>query len=801
MLVAAMLSLMGAGVPVRAPDLPPSVRSLAQFNDNTRSAGTMVRGEHVLALEIRRTDWTPLGPGKGTVQVYAFAEAGGTPTLPGPMLRVRAGTPLRVRVTNASDTVMVVHGLSGRQQPVLDSLVLAPGASSEARFVADVEGTYYYWAAKAGTVFNDRVYEDSQLNGALVVDPAGSAAVPTDRVFVLTRWVASKTPTGDPDVSQEVFAINGRPWPNTERLQYAVGDSVRWRIINANDDVHPLHLHGFYFRVDARGDVARDTLYWAAQRRMGVAERVLPGTTMQLVFSPERPGGWVFHCHLNWHVVSNPPLGEHKIPTKQRDDEMMKPHGAHDPNNHVERGMGGLMLAIEVAAPDGYAIREVPRRQMHLHVTQGAVRPDVGQPRYGYVLQDGAAPAADSIVSPGSTLVLAKGEPVAIWVHNRTAQPTQVHWHGLEIESPFDGVVGVGGLKTKRTPAIMPGDSFEVRMTPPRAGSFMYHTHIDEILQHSGGLWGALLVMEPGQAWDPSRDLVFQVGEGPDLEGILNGVTLQPTHELQSGVPYRLRLMNIGMGTPMVEFHLTRDGVPTRWKPIAKDGFDLPVHQRRIVPSQQAVSIGETVDAEAVLAPGDYMLEARSGPTGRAIAKVLLQVRTWQDSATQVASAVLALPEPMRAGATVLGYRPGTKGLVLLKQGTNGMVCLADDPAQPAFHVACYHESMEPFMARGRALRDEGIIGAQVDTVRFREVAEGKLKVPTAPAALWQLNAGPDSYDAATNTLKDARSLYVIYIPFATTQTTGISSKPTPGEPWLMSPGTPKAHIMFVPTM
>ena len=60
---------------------------------------------------------------------------------------------------------------------------------------------------------------------------------------------------------------------------------------------------------------------------------------------------------------------------------------------------------------------------------------------------------------------------------------------------------------------------------------------------------------------------------------------------------------------------------------------------------------------------------------------------------------------------------------------------------------------------------------------------------------------GPDSYDPATNTVKDARSLYVIYIPFATTQTTGISSKPTPGEPWLMFPGTPKAHIMFVPTM
>jgi manganese oxidase len=803
MLVAAVLSLVGLGAVGISGTMPP-VRSpvaLAQYNDNTRSAGTMVRGEHVLALEIRRAEWAPLGPGKGTVAVYAFAEAGGTPVLPGPMLRVRAGTSMRIRVTNVADTVMVVHGLSGRQQPVLDSLVLAPGESGEGRFAADAEGSYFYWAAKAGTAFNDRVYEDSQLNGAFIVDPVGTATVPADRVFVLTRWVQSRTPDGAPDVSQEIFAINGRPWPHTERLHYEVGDSVRWRILNANDDVHPLHLHGFYFRVDARGDVARDTVYWAAQRRMAVTERVLPGTTMQIVFSPERPGGWVFHCHLNWHVVANPPIGEFKIPTKDRDSELMKPHGAHDPNNHVERGMGGLMLAVDIATPEGYRINEVPRRQVHLHVTQGQVRPDVGQPRYAYVLQDGAAPAADSIQSPGSTLVLTKGEPVAIWVHNRTAQPTQVHWHGLEIESPFDGVVGVGGLQSKRTSAIMPGDSFEVRMTPPRAGSFMYHTHIDEVLQHSGGLWGALLVMEPGAGWDSMRDLIFQVGEGPDFEGILNGVTIQPTHELQSGVPYRFRLMNIGMGTPNVEFHLTRNGVPTRWTPIAKDGFDLPGHQRRLVPSRQAVSIGETVDAEAVLAPGDYVFEVRAGTTGTMLAKAPIQVRTWQDSAQQVASAVLALPEPMREGATVLGYRPGAKGLVLLRKGTNGMLCLADDPAEPAFHVACYHESMEPFMARGRALRAEGIVGAQVDSVRFREVAEGKLKVPTAPAALWQLNGAPGSFDAATNTVKDARSLYVIYIPFATTQTTGISSKPTPGEPWLMFPGTPKAHIMFVPSM
>jgi hypothetical protein len=166
----------------------------------------------------------------------------------------------------------------------------------------------------------------------------------------------------------------------------------------------------------------------------------------------------------------------------------------------------------------------------------------------------------------------------------------------------------------------------------------------------------------------------------------------------------------------------------------------------------------------------------------------------------QVAAAVLALPEGMRAGATVLGYRTAGK-LVTLRQGTNGMICLADDPSDDRFHVACYAASMDPFMARGRALRAEGVPAAQLDTVRFREVREGKLRVPTAPAALWSLSGPATSWDPATGKVTGARPLYVIYVPFATEATTGIPATPAQGTPWLMHPGTPKAHIMFIPTM
>ena len=127
------------------------------------------------------------------------------------------------------------------------------------------------------------------------------------------------------------------------------------------------------------------------------------------------------------------------------------------------------------------------------------------------------------------------------------------------------------------------------------------------------------------------------------------------------------------------------------------------------------------------------------------------------------------------------------------------MICLARDPKEARFHVACYHESMEPFMARGRELRASGVTGTQVDSVRFREARTGALRLPNHPASLYSLTGG--TFDASTKTAPGAKGLYVVYIPYATTATTGLSDKPQDGGPWIMFPGTPKAHIMFVPRM
>ena len=169
--------------------------------------------------------------------------------------------------------------------------------------------------------------------------------------------------------------------------------------------------------------------------------------------------------------------------------------------------------------------------------------------------------------------------------------------------------------------------------------------------------------------------------------------------------------------------------------------------------------------------------------------------------AQQIASAVLPLPAEFRADARVLGYRAGAKELVTLREGGGAFICLASDPAVPRFHVACYHRSLEPFMARGRALRAAGVKSDQVDSARFGEIRKGALAMPKQPAALYSLTGPVGSYDAATNTASGARLLNVIYITGATPASTGLSATPAQGTPWIMFPGTPKAHIMLVPKM
>ena len=165
-------------------------------------------------------------------------------------------------------------------------------------------------------------------------------------------------------------------------------------------------------------------------------------------------------------------------------------------------------------------------------------------------------------------------------------------------------------------------------------------------------------------------------------------------------------------------------------------------------------------------------------------------------AAEQIAAAVLAAPADRRAGAGVLGY-DDRGALVTLREATNDQICLADNPKENGISVACYHKDLEPFMARGRALTAEGMKTADREEVRAKEIAAGTLKMAKEPRALCVITG--TAFDATTGTIAGAYTRWVVYTPFATPESTGLSLTPVPGGPWLMYPGKATAHIMINP--
>jgi hypothetical protein len=162
----------------------------------------------------------------------------------------------------------------------------------------------------------------------------------------------------------------------------------------------------------------------------------------------------------------------------------------------------------------------------------------------------------------------------------------------------------------------------------------------------------------------------------------------------------------------------------------------------------------------------------------------------------QIAGAVLPAPAELREGAAVLGFDANGKR-VLIREGKNELICLASDPAKSTFEADCYHKDLEPFMARGRELLEQKVTGAKRNEIRFKEVQDGKIAMPREPRTLYVLTGS--SFNSSTGTVENAYQRWVIYVPFATPQSTGLSTKATESAPWLMGAGTAGAHIMISP--
>jgi FtsP/CotA-like multicopper oxidase with cupredoxin domain len=342
------------------------------------------------------------------------------------------------------------------------------------------------------------------------------------------------------------------------------------------------------------GDGERDTVLNNEQRRLVVTELMRPGTTLSLTWTPQQPGNWLFHCHVLAHISPG-------LRLRPADKE---PSFAQGESHHAMDGMAGLVLGINVlpsrAAPAAKQ-PDMPLRRLRLvaKLQPGRYGYDPG---FAFALQEGSGQAGEPLGRvPGPPIVLTRGQPVEITVLNKLSEPTSVHWHAMELESYYDGIAGWSGTPGHIAPMIQPGASFVVTFTPPRAGTFIYHTHLDDIRQLSSGLYGPIIVLEPGQSLDPERDRVMLIsvrGPSDNTPILLNGDAEPGPIELKPGVRYRFRFINITPHDPLLTVSLLAGSSPVRWRAIAKDGADLPVSQATERPARQTVSVGETYDFE-----------------------------------------------------------------------------------------------------------------------------------------------------------------------------------------------------------
>jgi FtsP/CotA-like multicopper oxidase with cupredoxin domain len=591
----------------RASAAPPEVVA----NDNRTSAGTLRDGVLTLELDVVMARWHPEAADGPFVDVPTFAEHGKAPMIPAPMVRVPVGTRVRLVVRNTlADSAVGLWGMgvatnAANLSTDTTTLTLAAGASRTLEFTASTAGTYMYGARSANWATPLR--ETEQLAGAIIVDEPGART--DDRIFVVNIWYDGS--------NRNVYALNGRSWPHTERFDVTEGDTLHWRVVNPTTEEHPMHLHGAYYRVDARGDARADTAYAADAQRMVVTELMVPRSTMRMTWSPATPGNWLFHCHNSFHVG----------PGARLDAPVGGGHDAHSTDPQVH--MSGLVIGVAVRARGADMATRSNARRLAAVIAHGTATDTAHAAPIVLQLVPGDGSTRAAPLAPrGDLLLLTRGEPTDITVRNTLGEPSAIHWHGLELESWSDGVAGLSGIGTKVAPAIAPGDSFVARLTLKRAGTFIYHTHLNDHAQLSAGLFGPIVVLEPGQRWDPAHDLVFTAGlDRTALDApAVNGGNTEPEFTMRAGDRVRMRFINIQPEEPAT-YVLVRDARPADWRAMAKDGFELHGAQAAIGAARRTLWPGETFDAEfAPTAPGLYQLRMIAS-TGKVAYERMVRVR------------------------------------------------------------------------------------------------------------------------------------------------------------------------------
>ncbi len=565
-------------------------------NDMRSPAGKLSNGVFTLQLEARNGMWYPDGMNGMARPVAAFAEIGNGLQNPGPLVRVPVGTEVRISLRNSLAQPLWIFGLGAKRGVAADSFVIAPGATHNVKFTASEAGVFYYAGKFTPAPLFARGGPDSQLNGMIVIDPPGKRD--NDQLFMISWWFGEDSTSVSGLTDGSTMTINGLSWPHTKRIEASQGDRLTWHWVNVTIVPHPLHLHGFYYDITGRGDGASYRQLPEAEVMKAVTDVLMPGAALSMAWTPERPGGWIFHCHFAGHMTSMAGMN------KDRRYPEAHQHAKSSDDHH--QYMSGLVIAINVKAQG--AVKATTATQRSIRLLARSKPKGYGEyTGYGYVL-GGSPEESDraAITVPGPLLVLQKDQPVAITIVNQTHENAAVHWHGIELESFPDGVPGVSGYGKSILPPIPAGDSLVVRFTPPRVGTFMYHSHSNEFQQIGSGMFGPIVVVEPGQTFNAETDKVLVFGDngptvnvmtGPFPKITINGKENFEPLELKAGTTYRFRMINI-RAEGGAEVKLMDGDQMLNWKMIARDGAALPAHQIKETPARMLFASGMIFDFE-----------------------------------------------------------------------------------------------------------------------------------------------------------------------------------------------------------
>lgn len=571
----------------------PSGLPLVEANDNKIPAGDVRDDVLHLKMDLSLSDFRPETPDRPGLAVWVFREKSGSPRIPAPLIRVREGQMINMTFSNTHpDSLVYLYGFGERNgSETNDPIIFEPGETKNWSFNSGDAGTYLYYA-EIGILTEGSFLEREQLAGAFIIDPIGYEG--DDEIIVMNIYSTSYDSTYEYSYL-EALTMNGRSWPFSETYNPQVGDSLTWRVINASRRNHPMHLHGFYYDVTSKGTTTTDDIYTPDNIREVVTEFMTGQTTMVAEWIPTRDGKWLFHCHLSFHVTP-----EVRLPESEEKD-----------NQHVH--MAGLVVGIDVQPGPSDLISKGEIRKMNLYVNEYAENENH---KYGFTLEDGLNSENIEISRPGPTLLMKQFETTELTVTNNMSQPTGVHWHGLELDSWADGVPGFSSSDGKMSPAIAPGESFTYKLSHMRPGTFIYHSHLNDIDQITGGLYGPLLVLPEDEVYNPESDHVYIMQwrtdnpSGPS-DADVNGVTFDKPLEpisTETGIKHRLRLINIApAGRIMLK--VMKDGVEVPVKLWAKDGADVPVSQQVMANQSQRIGVGETIDYYfQPTEPGEYQL-------------------------------------------------------------------------------------------------------------------------------------------------------------------------------------------------